>query len=72
MEKYYEIIIIGGVTLAYALNFGLSEDAATSFVTLAWRGKHKWEMMREDFPRWVYNNLHESFCQTQRRLVDAK
>ena len=39
MQKYYDIIIIGtvagGGTLAYAFNFGLSEDAPTSFVTFA-------------------------------------
>lgn len=56
MQKYYDIIIIGTPKLTYAFNFGLSEDAfSLSRVRLI--GKCKWEIMRQDFPRWHKERL---------------
>lgn len=59
MQKYYEIIIT--VLAINDFYFGLPEDAKPSD-RVRLMGKHKWEMMRPDFPRWVLNSLLKVFA----------
>lgn len=60
-EPYYtQHKTVSQKILANNFNFGSSEDEKPR--ASAQMGKHKWEMMRSDFPRWVFNSRLKVFA----------